>query len=253
MPTPQSVARACQPVMQPGRVSLPSAADFAYWLAVHRDQPIRLTRTLPTPPGAELKSITTDAPFHQFLLDAGAPAPRLIAPVDYTDDRRCPGTAPFPRWAARFHEQCELLVYILNRDTLTAVEAVRLVFWLQVKLGSAAEQPELPIADTRDQGLFGGTDELRHRPGYVYLVRAASGLYKIGRAADPGERLRELACGSPDELRLVHAIAAADCVELETRLHRRFALQRVRGEWFQLDAVDVAWLRELREWPGRGR
>jgi hypothetical protein len=76
-------------------------------------------------------------------------------------------------------------------------------------------------------------------PGFVYLLRADNGLYKIGRSEDPEGRLAGLGV-LPLPVVLLHRIASNDMVWLERRLHRLFSEFRVRGEWFALSESQVA-------------
>jgi len=65
----------------------------------------------------------------------------------------------------------------------------------------------------------------------VYFIRSAGfGAVKIGTAANPMARLRDLQTGNAEELSLIRVI---DGGEAEERwLHARFCDCRVRGEWF---------------------
>lgn len=67
----------------------------------------------------------------------------------------------------------------------------------------------------------------------VYFVSARElDLVKIGYAFCPVRRFNHLRIFSPVELTLEGAIPGG--FEKERELHRRFALARVRGEWFKL-------------------
>lgn len=71
---------------------------------------------------------------------------------------------------------------------------------------------------------------------YVYLIEATeSRRLKIGVARDPLKRLATLQTGCPELLALRHtrrfeSLAAAK--QAERRLHKRFELFHIRGEWF---------------------
>lgn len=74
----------------------------------------------------------------------------------------------------------------------------------------------------------------------VYFIEAqGTDLVKIGIAAVPADRLRELQTASPHKLSIITTTPGGR--ELETRLHRRFAASRASGEWFhrtpELDAL----------------
>jgi hypothetical protein len=84
-------------------------------------------------------------------------------------------------------------------------------------------------------------------PGYVYILRADNGLYKIGRSEDPEGRLAGLGV-LPLPVVLLHRIATNDMVWLERCLHRLFSEFRVRGEWFALSASQVAGLLARQSW-----
>lgn len=71
----------------------------------------------------------------------------------------------------------------------------------------------------------------------VYYVRSpASGLVKIGHAADARQRFNKIQSDCPDTLVLV-AIEDGG-VELEAARHAEFASLRARGEWFR-DVLDL--------------
>jgi hypothetical protein len=76
----------------------------------------------------------------------------------------------------------------------------------------------------------------------VYFIEAqGTDLVKIGIAAVPTERLRELQTASPHKLRILATMPGGKPVE--SRLHRHFAAHRATGEWFhrnpELDALVV--------------
>ena len=74
--------------------------------------------------------------------------------------------------------------------------------------------------------------------GYVYLIAAPEGLFKIGRSVNPARRLREVLCGSSGD-QLLTAIPSAEPGWLERYLHRAFSHRRVRREWFRLSEDEV--------------
>lgn len=72
---------------------------------------------------------------------------------------------------------------------------------------------------------------------YVYFIRAGnSGAIKIGMAVNIERRINTLQAGNAFKLQVL-ALIPCDCREealhLEQRIHKFFAKQRIRGEWFQ--------------------
>lgn len=81
--------------------------------------------------------------------------------------------------------------------------------------------------------------------GFVYLLRSASGYYKIGRSKNPYDRLTTFEVKLPFEVEYEHLIETTDMYQLEKELHRHFADKRVNGEWFELTPEDVAYIKSL--------
>lgn len=81
--------------------------------------------------------------------------------------------------------------------------------------------------------------------GYVYFIRCAkTKLVKIGFTESyPTNRLRQLQTGSGGKLHLLAFITAR--ASRERDLHRQFAAQHERGEWFRLEGDFAEWLLEL--------
>jgi hypothetical protein len=64
--------------------------------------------------------------------------------------------------------------------------------------------------------------------------------FKIARSNAAGRREYELGIQLPEPLKSVHVIRTDDPVGIETYWHNRFAAKRKNGEWFELEAADVA-------------
>lgn len=84
--------------------------------------------------------------------------------------------------------------------------------------------------------------------GWVYLIEAENGLYKIGRSDNIEARFAELVCQSPVKLWLTHTIYCTDYKRAESWLHQQFHKKRDHGEWFWLSGDEVEWLIELRDY-----
>lgn len=85
----------------------------------------------------------------------------------------------------------------------------------------------------------------QEKSGYVYLLRADNGIYKIGRTKRLDDRITRLSVELPYQLELICAIATDDMHDLEGKLHHRFADQRVNGEWFSLTNENVESIKEV--------
>lgn len=83
--------------------------------------------------------------------------------------------------------------------------------------------------------------------GWVYLFRADDpvGMYKIGYSTDPVRRWESVQASCPVPLIFEWAIPCWGNDGTELKLHRKFALERVRGEWFKLSKQDVKWIKGL--------
>jgi len=81
--------------------------------------------------------------------------------------------------------------------------------------------------------------------GYVYILKASTGHYKIGCTSNPKNRKTMLDILLPFKVETVCIIATDDMYTFEANLHKDFAAQRVNGEWFDLDAEDVEYIKYL--------
>lgn len=82
--------------------------------------------------------------------------------------------------------------------------------------------------------------------GYVYLIKSASGYWKIGKTINPDDRMKTFSVKLPFEVEYEHIIPCQNHHAAEDELHLRFASKRVNGEWFCLDASDIAWIKAIK-------
>ena len=74
-----------------------------------------------------------------------------------------------------------------------------------------------------------------YRMGYIYLLKAETGLYKIGRSRTPKIRISQITKAiAPFEIDVIHTAFYDDCIKAEAELHEKFKHRRKRGEWFEL-------------------
>jgi hypothetical protein len=81
----------------------------------------------------------------------------------------------------------------------------------------------------------------REAAGVVYFIREkGTGCIKIGKTTDVRGRIKGLQTGSPQGLQLLAVVPGY--TEVEERLHRRFAADRVSGEWFRPSSELLAFI-----------
>ena len=85
------------------------------------------------------------------------------------------------------------------------------------------------------------SDEARIKEGfgYIYLVRAESGEYKIGRSKNVSARMKNFATLAPFSFELIHTFPAHIFWKAERNLQNHFHDKRIKGEWYRLDQIDV--------------
>jgi hypothetical protein len=84
--------------------------------------------------------------------------------------------------------------------------------------------------------------------GYVYLVKEVNGTHhKIGRTAQPDNRLKTFNVKLPYQVKYHHLIRTSDMYRLERELHTHFADKRVDGEWFTLTDDDIQYICSLQD------
>lgn len=89
--------------------------------------------------------------------------------------------------------------------------------------------------------------KLEKPAGYVYIIQDVdfSNRYKIGRTNHPKRRINKFEVTLPFKTELVHILRADNAVAAEGYLHKRFAKERARGEWFDLNEAQLQEIRRL--------
>jgi hypothetical protein len=87
----------------------------------------------------------------------------------------------------------------------------------------------------------------KQRNGYVYLVFAHTGEYKIGCSVNPGGRIKSFFVQPPFDYETIHTFPADDMRQAEIALHGEFANKRIRinAEWFSLNNDDIDLIRSI--------
>jgi hypothetical protein len=81
---------------------------------------------------------------------------------------------------------------------------------------------------------FGALKKTKKQYKTYILLDNASKLYKIGRATNVEKRLSSLTVANPS-LSIILVIDA----NVENRLHKEYASNRVKSEWFKLSEDDI--------------
>jgi len=83
--------------------------------------------------------------------------------------------------------------------------------------------------------------------GRIYLLVSENGLCKIGRSKDVASRLSGLNREIPIKVDLIHSVLSNDTPKSEIFMHKKFAKERVKYEWFKLSDSQMQWIRSLKD------
>lgn len=75
--------------------------------------------------------------------------------------------------------------------------------------------------------------------GYIYILEADTGHYKIGCTKNLTKRLTFFGVKLPFNVTLYNAVKVDDMYRFESWIHRYWEENRVNGEWFRLSAIDL--------------
>jgi hypothetical protein len=81
-------------------------------------------------------------------------------------------------------------------------------------------------------------------PGYVYVIRSQNG-FKIGKTVNMKSRTRLFEVKLPFPIKIEHYAWFENFSDAERSLHEMFRSKRLEGEWFNLDATDIAQIKTL--------
>lgn len=94
--------------------------------------------------------------------------------------------------------------------------------------------PDLPV------GKGSGTQLIQPQSaGHIYVIKSPHG-YKIGKSKRLHDRTRLFGVKLPFPIEVLMTGWFEDYSAAELRLHRRFSHKRLEGEWFDLNASDLA-------------
>ncbi len=81
--------------------------------------------------------------------------------------------------------------------------------------------------------------------GYVYILKAENGLFKIGKSRTPKIRIGNIQTASPVRITVYRVFKSSEYSHAEQHLHRLFADFREIGEWFRLTEEELLTIDEI--------
>lgn len=119
-----------------------------------------------------------------------------------------------------------------------------LVAWLQMNLPFFPTEKLIAFQDQNPAAskLLG---EHMKRSGYVYIIRAETGHYKVGRSKNVPQRMRLFAVKLPFKFDIIRYFPCTDMYLAEKELHEALAGYRTQGEWFNLTQNIVDFLADI--------
>ena len=107
--------------------------------------------------------------------------------------------------------------------------------------GSSGDRLNVPIHNYKQ------LPKLESSAGYVYVIKDIDRTqsYKIGRTNHPETRMNNFGVTLPFETKVIAILKADDDELLEKRLHKKFAGQHKRGEWFDLSDSQIREIQKM--------
>jgi hypothetical protein len=81
--------------------------------------------------------------------------------------------------------------------------------------------------------------------GYIYILKAANGLYKIGKTQNLNSRIKTIRTASPVKIEVYRVFQSTEYSKIEIHLHRLFSDFREIGEWFRLTNAELETVDEI--------
>lgn len=89
----------------------------------------------------------------------------------------------------------------------------------------------------------------------LYFIQSGKGPVKIGVAVNVSGRLADLQVANPENLKVIQQFVVSNkslAFELERWMHERFHSQRIRGEWYRLNQIDIKLITNFDEYHFAG-
>ena len=119
--------------------------------------------------------------------------------------------------------------------------------WLAKNGNKMGEDRDKREHDQMTQDMNRPTPPKPPKPGWIYLMKAENGYYKIGRSKNVPARQKQLNREFPIKIEVIHLFWANDYISREKDLLFLFQDKQQEGEWFALDQGDVETIRELQD------
>lgn len=89
--------------------------------------------------------------------------------------------------------------------------------------------------------------ENKNKDGFVYFIKngAKGNKVKIGSAINIDNRVKGCQTAFHDKIFILGFIKSSDYIFLEKDVHSLFSDNRIKGEWFELNEIDIFTLKEL--------
>lgn len=81
--------------------------------------------------------------------------------------------------------------------------------------------------------------------GYIYILKATNGLYKIGKTQNLNNRIKTIRTASPVKIEVYRVFQSTEYSKIELHLHSLFSDFREIGEWFRLTDEELATIDEI--------